>query len=152
MTTDKPKAGRNELCHCGSGKKFKRCCGAVDLAAEDVSSRFFGVAAVLVGLMLLGGAAVFARAFFFDDLATGGKKVWSPEHGHYHTEGGSEASGGGPGKVWNEAHGHYHDTAKSLPPLGGETPVPGALNGLRSAELDAAREKVSPTEPAEPAE
>ncbi|MHC1713854.1 MAG: YchJ family protein [Solidesulfovibrio sp.] len=23
----KPKAGRNELCPCGSGKKFKRCCG-----------------------------------------------------------------------------------------------------------------------------
>lgn len=24
----KPKVGRNELCPCGSGKKFKRCCGA----------------------------------------------------------------------------------------------------------------------------
>lgn len=24
----KPKQGRNELCSCGSGKKFKRCCGA----------------------------------------------------------------------------------------------------------------------------
>lgn len=23
-----PKVGRNELCPCGSGKKFKRCCGA----------------------------------------------------------------------------------------------------------------------------
>jgi uncharacterized protein len=23
-----PKAGRNELCPCGSGKKFKKCCGA----------------------------------------------------------------------------------------------------------------------------
>ena len=22
-----PKIGRNELCHCGSGKKFKHCCG-----------------------------------------------------------------------------------------------------------------------------
>jgi preprotein translocase subunit SecA len=22
-----PKIGRNEPCHCGSGKKFKRCCG-----------------------------------------------------------------------------------------------------------------------------
>ena len=25
----KPKVGRNELCSCGSGKKFKKCCGAV---------------------------------------------------------------------------------------------------------------------------
>ena len=23
-----PKIGRNEPCHCGSGKKFKKCCGA----------------------------------------------------------------------------------------------------------------------------
>ncbi len=23
-----PKVGRNELCPCGSGKKFKKCCGA----------------------------------------------------------------------------------------------------------------------------
>jgi uncharacterized protein YecA (UPF0149 family) len=22
-----PKVGRNELCPCGSGKKFKKCCG-----------------------------------------------------------------------------------------------------------------------------
>jgi hypothetical protein len=24
------KIGRNELCHCGSGKKYKRCCGKAD--------------------------------------------------------------------------------------------------------------------------
>jgi len=23
-----PKVGRNELCPCGSGKKFKKCCGS----------------------------------------------------------------------------------------------------------------------------
>jgi len=23
-----PKVGRNDLCTCGSGKKFKKCCGA----------------------------------------------------------------------------------------------------------------------------
>jgi len=26
-----PKVGRNELCLCGSGKKFKRCCGKATL-------------------------------------------------------------------------------------------------------------------------
>lgn len=26
-----PKVGRNEPCPCGSGKKYKRCCGASDL-------------------------------------------------------------------------------------------------------------------------
>ena len=27
---DKPKVGRNDPCSCGSGKKFKKCCGAVE--------------------------------------------------------------------------------------------------------------------------
>ena len=27
VTRDVPKTGRNELCPCGSGKKFKYCCG-----------------------------------------------------------------------------------------------------------------------------
>ena len=151
MAIDKTKAaGRNDLCPCGSGKKFKRCCGAIDVAAEDPASRFFGVAAVLAGLMAIGGGFVFAQAFFFDDVAQG-KKVWSAEHGHYHdVDGGESASTeGGPGKVWNEEHGHYHDAAKAAPPVQGNTPVAGALSGLRSAELDAAREKVAPSEPAE---
>jgi uncharacterized protein len=25
---DEPKVGRNDLCPCGSGRKFKKCCGA----------------------------------------------------------------------------------------------------------------------------
>jgi preprotein translocase subunit SecA len=28
VTRDHPKVGRNELCPCGSGKKYKKCCGA----------------------------------------------------------------------------------------------------------------------------
>lgn len=28
------KVGRNEPCHCGSGKKYKRCCAAADEAAQ----------------------------------------------------------------------------------------------------------------------
>lgn len=27
---DKPKIGRNDPCSCGSGKKFKKCCGAIE--------------------------------------------------------------------------------------------------------------------------
>jgi uncharacterized protein len=29
---DEPKVGRNEPCPCGSGKKFKKCCGAPGVA------------------------------------------------------------------------------------------------------------------------
>jgi hypothetical protein len=143
MPVDTSRSGRNELCPCGSGKKFKRCCGAVDLAVEDTASRFFGVAAVLAGIMAVGGAVVFARAFFVEEP---GRKVWSAEHGHYHTVGGGEegSSEGGPGKVWSEEHGHWHDTAKPEPPVGSNTPVTGALQGLRSAELDKAGKQASP--------
>jgi uncharacterized protein YecA (UPF0149 family) len=28
VTRDQPKVGRNEPCPCGSGKKYKKCCGA----------------------------------------------------------------------------------------------------------------------------
>jgi uncharacterized protein YecA (UPF0149 family) len=28
MQRDQPKVGRNELCPCGSGKKYKKCHGA----------------------------------------------------------------------------------------------------------------------------
>jgi uncharacterized protein len=27
LTRDTPKVGRNDPCSCGSGKKFKKCCG-----------------------------------------------------------------------------------------------------------------------------
>ena len=30
-----PKIGRNDLCPCGSGKKFKKCHGAADGAADE---------------------------------------------------------------------------------------------------------------------
>jgi hypothetical protein len=142
MPANTIKATRNDLCPCGSGKKFKRCCGNVDLAAEDTASRFFGVAAVLAGVMAIAGGFVFARAYFVEEP---GKKVWSAEHGHYHTVGGGEhaSSEGGPGKVWSEEHGHWHDTAKPEVPVGAAKPVPGALEGLRSAELDAAGKEVA---------
>ena len=32
--TEKSRRGRNERCHCGSGKKYKRCCLSKDEAAD----------------------------------------------------------------------------------------------------------------------
>lgn len=32
------KIGRNDPCHCGSGKKYKKCCLLVEEAASRVSS------------------------------------------------------------------------------------------------------------------
>lgn len=33
MTTSTARPGRNEPCHCGSGRKYKQCCLAKDEAA-----------------------------------------------------------------------------------------------------------------------
>jgi hypothetical protein len=147
MTTTNGKPGRNDLCPCGSGKKNKRCCGAVDVSGEDTASRFFGLAAVLAGLGLVGGLGAVV-ASLVSAPAEEARKVWSAEHGHYHTVGGDPHSGGGPGKVWSEEHGHWHDSAQgATEPLEAGTPVEGALRGLRAAELsDAARRGGAPVD------
>jgi hypothetical protein len=138
--TKAAKTSRNDPCTCGSGLKYKRCCGASVGGEDDNAGRFFSIAAVLAGLMLVVGVGAMARSLFFGD--EGPKKVWSAEHGHYHTVGGQGE--GGPGRVWNEAHGHYHDVAKdgsSMEPVA--APNPGALEGLRAAELEAAKQKAA---------
>lgn len=48
MVTNK-KQGRNEICACGSGKKFKKCCGIEkDITLRDILKCFY---------LLLEGAA-----------------------------------------------------------------------------------------------
>lgn len=78
MTHRKP--GRNDKCDCGSGKKFKQCCGAKTQA--DGGSRFLliALAAVIAAAIFLGLSA--ARHGGSSAAAPG--QVWSPEHGHYH--------------------------------------------------------------------
>ncbi len=50
--------GRNELCHCGSGKKYKHCC-ALKTGKTPLGTR---IMVALVGLMLLIGAIVALRS------------------------------------------------------------------------------------------
>jgi hypothetical protein len=74
------KAGRNEPCPCGSGKKFKKCC-----AAKQQNAR---ASKLLVGVVIaaLAGAVYAGFVGFDEDSSTtaGPGRVWSPEHGHYH--------------------------------------------------------------------
>lgn len=73
-----PKAGRNDLCPCGSRKKYKKCHGARDVAARGNTLML-----IIVGLLIAGGVAAGVTRFMSPDR---GKPmgVWSPEHGHYH--------------------------------------------------------------------
>jgi hypothetical protein len=76
---DMGKAGRNDLCACGSGRKFKRCCALK--AEQSTSGRMMLIAVVgaMIAALLLGIASL------TDDSAPAGPgRVWSAEHGHYH--------------------------------------------------------------------
>jgi hypothetical protein len=71
------KTGRNDLCPCGSGRKYKKCCEAKQ---RDSRGRTM--------LMVVGGALAAALiagiASFTGERASGPTRVWSPEHGHDH--------------------------------------------------------------------
>ena len=73
------KPGRNDLCHCGSGRKYKKCCEATE--------RDGGVRGRLL-MVAVGGAVLAAIAAgivsFTGERPTGTTRVWSAEHGHYH--------------------------------------------------------------------
>ena len=75
------KAGRNDKCPCGSGKKFKQCC-----ATRQGQSWTGRVMMGVVLVMLLGAVYAGVTAVTSDPSSTtpGVGKVWSPEHGHYH--------------------------------------------------------------------
>ena len=73
------KAGRNDTCPCGSGKKFKKCCELKQAKGGGNLALF-----VIVGLLMAAGLAVGITTLTGErDVAKPGG-VWSAEHGHYH--------------------------------------------------------------------
>jgi hypothetical protein len=75
--------GRNDLCSCGSGKKFKRCHGVKP--SDNRQSK--------VLMIVVGGAVIAALAAVVGSMTSerrGGTRVWDPVHGHYHNELGRE--------------------------------------------------------------
>jgi len=80
MTTTK--AGRNDACPCGSGKKFKKCC---EPKQGSLRNRGNTAMLVIVGLLMVAGVVAGITAFTSDrDHVARPSGVWSPEHGHYH--------------------------------------------------------------------
>lgn len=72
--------GRNEACPCGSGTKFKRCCGG----SRTIGVRERVVLMVLIGVVLA-AILVGIASFRGDAGSTVPQRVWSEEHGHWHT-------------------------------------------------------------------
>ena len=72
------KIGRNDLCTCGSGQKYKKCCESKERAG-GVRSRLM--------LLIVGGAvlaALIGAIVSFTTQPAGGVRIWSEAHGHYH--------------------------------------------------------------------
>jgi hypothetical protein len=70
--------GRNDQCHCGSGRKFKKCCESK--TTSRTQSRLLAIA---VGGALLAAVAA-GIASFNSDGTSSSVRVWDPAHGHYH--------------------------------------------------------------------
>ena len=77
------KQGRNQLCHCGSGKKFKRCHGLTSDATQR--GRVLMSAG---GIGVLAAVAAGVAAFTTDRASSA--RVWDPAHGHYHDANGQQ--------------------------------------------------------------
>ena len=73
------KAGRNDLCPCASGKKFKRCC-----ASKSRGSGISRVMLVVIGGLIAGAVILGVMSLETDRGASTTNRVWSAEHGHYH--------------------------------------------------------------------
>ena len=74
------KVGRNDLCACGSGKKFKKCCEAKQARSAGATWML-----VLIATVLVGGALAVATSFTTEKTHKGNTTgVWDPVHGHYH--------------------------------------------------------------------
>ena len=110
------KVGRNARCPCGSGKKYKQCCGPAEEARNKRWSTYAMIATAVLLVLGIGGVVVLMA-----DERGSSNRVWSAEHGHWHDASGRELGAGssmpgaaptGPapaGKVWSAEHGHWHD-------------------------------------------
>ncbi len=78
------KTGRNDLCSCGSGKKFKKCHGV-----KTTSDRQGKLLMIVVGGALIAALAAVAAQMTME-RGGGSTRVWDPAHGHYHNEFGRE--------------------------------------------------------------
>ena len=74
------KTRRNDLCPCGSGKKYKNCCLGKK-SATPASQILLGI---LFALIVVGALIALFSAFRSYEPSSGEGRVWSEEHQHWH--------------------------------------------------------------------
>ncbi len=100
------KTNRNDACPCGSGKKYKQCCGKDGDHSLSSQSKIVLVG-VVAAVIIVGAIAIFAPA---------GNNSGSADHPV--TQSGFTPQPAGPapsGKVWSTEHGHWHDAPATQP-------------------------------------
>ena len=103
------KLGRNEPCHCGSGKKYKHC----HEPTKNTNNNQYTIIGIIAVVMLV---IIFINS---DSSNQTVPVTTSPLLNQGSTSNTSKPSGPAPpGKVWSQEHGHWHDApvSKSLTP------------------------------------
>lgn len=80
------KIGRNEACHCGSGKKYKNCHQQAD-AEKGGRNKNLMIGGLLAFFIIVSAILLFMNTQSSGNAAPGeapAGKVWSEEHGHWH--------------------------------------------------------------------
>jgi hypothetical protein len=79
------KIGRNEPCHCGSGKKYKNCHQKIEVQ-KGSRNRGLIMGAIIIVLIIISGLTIFFKYNNKNGAPGPAPKgqVWSPEHGHFH--------------------------------------------------------------------
>ena len=80
------KTGRNDLCPCGSGKKYKKCHEASERGSSLARSRFLLIA---VGGGVIAAIAAGIISMTTTPTSTAGR-TWDPAHGHFHDANGNQ--------------------------------------------------------------
>lgn len=73
--------GRNDPCHCGSGRKYKNCCYDQDHSGVTSTMGMVGIAVAIIVALLIAGIAL---------------------------SGGEDSQDCPPGTTWSETHQHCH--------------------------------------------
>ena len=103
------KLGRNEPCHCGSGKKYKHC----HEPTKNTNNNQYTIIGIIAVVILV---IIFINS---DSSNQTVPVTTSPLLNQGSTSNTSKPSGPAPpGKVWSQEHGHWHDApvSKSLTP------------------------------------
>jgi hypothetical protein len=120
MVAARQRVDANSSCPCGSGRKFKRCCGSPAARAERERHATMTWAAMLA--LVLAGAV--ATIFWMR-----GSGSSPPSVGTQAVQSGGPPGPAPPGKVWSVEHGHWHD----IDPSSGLASEPGLGAGSHPA-------------------